>query len=94
MGDRGPRVGNHRRTPRKFGRFVRTVAGHFEGRVDRYSIWNEPNWATWLYPVKHAASLYRALYLAGYANVKRVDPKAKVLIGELAPSGDRARSRR
>ena len=30
------------------------VAEHFAGRVDRYSIWNEPNWKTWLGPLKAA----------------------------------------
>jgi hypothetical protein len=71
----------------KFGRFARAVAQHFEGRVDRYSIWNEPNWNTWLSPARQAASLYRKLYRAGYAAVKAVDPNAQVLIGELAPIG-------
>jgi hypothetical protein len=81
------RTGPDRPDPVKFGRFVRTVATHFAGRVDRYSIWNEPNWNTWLAPARNAATLYRKLYRAGYAAVKRVDPSAKVLIGELAPVG-------
>ncbi len=81
------RVGPDRPDPVKFARFVRTVATHFEGRVDRYSIWNEPNWNTWLAPARTAASQYRTLYRAGYAAVKSVDPSAQVLIGELAPVG-------
>src|SRR5689334_23441327 len=41
-------TGNHRVGPvspdaAKYGKFVRAVAEHFKGRVDRYSIWNEPN---------------------------------------------------
>ena len=28
---------------------------HFAGRVDRYSIWNEPNWKTWLGPLEERA---------------------------------------
>jgi hypothetical protein len=84
---RDHRVGNVAPDAARFGAFARTVATHFAGRVDRYSIWNEPNWSTWLAPQPHAASLYRALYRAGYAAVKSADPDAKVLIGELAPVG-------
>jgi hypothetical protein len=81
------RVGNVAPDAAKFGAFARTVATHFAGRVDRYSIWNEPNWSSWLGPQTRAASLYRALYRSGYKAIKRADPDAKVLIGELAPVG-------
>jgi hypothetical protein len=84
---RNHRVGNYAPDAVKFGRFARTVAQHFKGRVERYSIWNEPNWSTWLAPAKQAPSLYRKLYRAGYAAIKGVDPSAQVLIGELAPVG-------
>ena len=84
---RDHRVGNNAPDATKFGEFARTVATHFKGRVDRYSIWNEPNWNTWLYPAKSAASVYRLLYTNGYNAVKAVDPQAKVLFGELAPIG-------
>ena len=80
-------VGNYAPDSGKYGAFVRTVVKHFAGRVDRYAIWNEPNWNTWLSPGDRAASLYRHLYLAGYRNAKAADPRAKVLIGELAPIG-------
>jgi hypothetical protein len=84
---RNHRVGPYRPDPRKFAEFVTAVAEHFQGRVDRYSIWNEPNWNTWLAPGKSAPGLYRALYFAGHDAVKAADPRAKVLIGELAPTG-------
>ena len=84
---RDHRVGNNAPDAAKFGEFARTVATHFAGRVDRYSIWNEPNWNTWLYPAKSAASVYRQLYSSGYNAIKGVDPQAKVLFGELAPIG-------
>ena len=61
------------------------VAEHFAGRVDRYSIWNEPNWRTWLGPLKSAPGLYRSLYTRGYDAIKKADPRAKVLIGETSP---------
>ena len=68
------------------------VAQHFKGRVDRYSIWNEPNWPGWLAPYKSAPHIYANLYRAGYIAVKSVDPGAKVLFGELAPQAHRGKS--
>jgi hypothetical protein len=84
---RNHKVGNVAPDPQKYGAFVRTVVSHFKGKVDRYSIWNEPNWTTWLEPHKDSARLYRGLYGAGYRAVKSVDPHAEVLMGELAPNG-------
>jgi hypothetical protein len=68
-----------------FGQFASALAAHFKGRVDRYSIWNEPNWRTWLGPLKKGPSLYRSLYQRGYAAIKKADRAAKVLIGETSP---------
>jgi hypothetical protein len=72
---------------REFGEFAGVVAEHFAGRVDRYSIWNEPNWRTWLGPLKSGPALYRSLYTRGYDAIKEADPRAKVLIGETSPYG-------
>jgi hypothetical protein len=65
--------------------FVRAAAEHFKGGVDRYSIWNEPNYVSWLAPLKRAPKLYRELYVNAYAAIKSVDPKATVLIAETSP---------
>jgi hypothetical protein len=83
-------AGNHKIGPvrpkvRYFKAFARAAAKHFKGRIDRYSIWNEPNHRAWLAPIKSAARQYRALYLAGYSAIKRADPNAQVLIGETSP---------
>ncbi len=72
---------------REFGEFASVAAEHFRGRVDRYSIWNEPNWKTWLGPLKAGPALYRQLYVRGYNAVKKADRRAKVLIGETSPYG-------
>jgi len=82
---RNHRVGVYKPSSRAFGRFVRDVAKHFKGRVDRYSIWNEPNWKSWLAPHSSAPHTYKLLYLAGYRAIKSEDRKAKVLIGETSP---------
>ena len=82
------KVGPYRPDPVKFAAFVRTVAAHFKGRVDRYSVWNEPNLSPWLAPSATAPTQYRSLYKAAYGAIKTVDPKSKVLFGELAPNRD------
>ena len=68
-----------------FKHFAASAAAHFKGRVSRYSIWNEPNWYTWLSPHDEAPLLYRQLVQAGYDAIKLVDPGAEVVMGELAP---------
>jgi hypothetical protein len=82
------KVGPYRPNPTLYAQFVRTVVEHFQGRIDRYSLWNEPNWDTWLAPAKSAPAIYRHLYAAGYDAVKTTDPDAQVLFGELAPIGE------
>ena len=71
----------------EFGKWAGVVAEHFRGRVDRYSIWNEPNWKTWLGPLSNGPALYRSLYSRGYDAIKKADSRAKVLIGETSPYG-------
>jgi hypothetical protein len=83
-------TGNHRKgvyrpSARAYARFVSDVAKHFKGRVDRYSVWNEPNWKSWLAPHNSAPYIYRHLYVAAYRAIKRADRSAKVLIGETSP---------
>jgi hypothetical protein len=83
-GDR-KKVSGFKPSASEYGKFAAAAAAHFKGRVDRYSVWNEPNWKTWLGPVASQASLYRGLYTRGYAAIKKADPKAKVLIAETSP---------
>jgi Cellulase (glycosyl hydrolase family 5) len=79
------RVGVTKPNPARFAKFARDVASHFKGRVDRYGIWNEPNWLSWLKPHKSSPRIYRGLYKGAYSAIKRSDPSAKVLIGETSP---------
>jgi hypothetical protein len=83
-------TGNHKRgvykpKARAFKAFASAAAKHFKGNVDRYSIWNEPNYRGWLAPMKSSPKLYRGLYASGYSAIKRADRKAKVFFGETAP---------
>jgi hypothetical protein len=75
-----------------FGEFAAAAARHFKGRVDRYSIWNEPNYVGWLAPLSREPALYRALYMRAYAAIKGADPSAAVLIGETAPYAQKGRA--
>jgi hypothetical protein len=69
--------------------FVEATARHFGGLVNRYSIWNEPNHTGWLAPLRSAPGLYSQLYKVGYSAIKRANPGAQVLFGELAPYASR-----
>jgi Cellulase (glycosyl hydrolase family 5) len=86
------KLGNYKPNQKEFAAFVTALARHEKGRVDRYSIWNEPNWIGWLSPLKSGASQYRGLYTRGYKAIKAADPKAKVLIGETAPYAQKGRA--
>lgn len=73
-----------------FSNWVKTMVKHYKGKIRRWSIWNEPNFPYFLSTKKTPSSkntpqLYCAIYKAGYAAVKSVDKKSKVLWGELAP---------
>jgi hypothetical protein len=75
-----------------FADFARAAAEHFRGRVERYSLWNEPNWHSNLRPVAREPAIYRSLYRGGARAIRAADPRARILIGELASYGppDRA----
>jgi hypothetical protein len=73
-------------SPTRYAAWLRTVARHFNGKVTRYAIWNEPQLPRYLQPHGRAVQLYRALYKAGYAAIKGVNRRNQVLIGELTSS--------
>ena len=90
-------TGNHKVGPYKpkasaFKDFARAAAEHFKGGVTRYSIWNEPNYVSWISPLKSGPKIYRGLYTAGYSAIKSVDPSAQVLIAETSPYALRKRA--
>ena len=70
------------------------VAKRYRGRVDYYSLGNEPNLGkTWLTPrfarsggtrYDYAAAIYRKMWLAGYKSIARHDSsrRNRVLFGE------------
>jgi hypothetical protein len=96
--------------PRLYGQFVQALAKRYSGRypdesdgrllpaVRRWSIWNEPNLSSWLYPqVQHvrgqtvysAAVAYRGLVRAATAGLRAGGHRGdQVLLGETAPLGN------
>jgi hypothetical protein len=83
------KVGANRPKANHFKEFVQAAVSHLGAHVHRWSLYNEPNHTGWLKPLKSQASLYRALYLAGYNIIKAADPNDDVLIGETAPYASR-----
>lgn len=80
-------LGHYRPSPGRFATLMSAVARHFRGRVRFYSLWNEPNLTGYLDPQRDGPRIFHDLFAAGYRAVKRADPRAKVLIGEMAPGG-------
>ena len=89
----------HRPNPAEFAGFAAAVAKRYRGRVDYYSIWNEPNLdERWLTPryqrtrhgvVDVGGAIYRKLFQAGQRAIARYDParRNRVLFGEVAAIG-------
>jgi hypothetical protein len=81
-------ISYNRPKPARYKAFVTLVAKHFKGRVFRYSLWDEPNLPRWITPQSQAPRIYRALVLAAYPAIKRVDRRAAVLIGEFTSANN------
>ena len=55
-------------------------------KVDRFSVWNEPNIAGWITPTSSNAGIYRDLIYAAEKGLRAGrQPRAQLLIGEVAP---------
>jgi Cellulase (glycosyl hydrolase family 5) len=86
------KVGGDRPNVKYFKEFARVVVKHFRRNVDRYAIWNEPNYKAWLGPLKASPKIYHQIYDTSYDLVRKYDPSAKILIGETAPYSQSGRS--
>jgi hypothetical protein len=84
--------------PSEYASFARAVATRYKNQVDRYLLWNEPNQKGWLQPqwqkqgrswIPVSPHIYRDLVRAGQPAVAAADRGAEVVIGELAPVGNR-----
>lgn len=84
--------------PEEYADFAKAVATRYKAQVDRYLLWNEPNQKGWLQPQWEkiggryqpvSPHVYRSLVRAAQPVVKAADPGAEVVIGELAPVGNK-----
>src|SRR4051794_7645599 len=78
--------------PAQFPAFAEAVVRRYGALADMYTPWNEPNHPSFLAPQwvdgkPQSPHVYRAMYLAAYAAIKRVRPDAKVLLGGTASTG-------
>ena len=97
-GDPKKREPRYKPKPAEYASFARAVATRYKDQVNRYLLWNEPNQKGWLQPqwekqgrnwIPVSPHIYRDLVRAGQPAVKSADPGAEVVIGELAPVGNR-----
>ena len=86
-------------SPKEYQAFFTAVVKRYNGKtkdenqggatlpkVDRFSVWNEPNLKSWIQPTNQNAAIYRDLvYAAGAALKKGKQPRAQLYLGELAP---------
>jgi hypothetical protein len=86
-------------SPKEYQAFVTALVKRYNGRtrdenqgggllpkVDRFSVWNEPNLKGWLQPTGSNAAMYRDLFYAAEKGLKAGrQPRAQLLLGELAP---------
>ena len=84
---------------KEYGAFFTAVVKRYNGRtrdenqggeilpkVDRFSVWNEPNLKGWLQPTSKNVMLYRDLFYAAQTGLaKGGQRRAQLLLGELAP---------
>lgn len=69
-----------------FGDFVSAVATRYQGQIEAYEVWNEPNYDGFWSPMD--ATAYTALLKVAYTAIKQADPKAVVVAAGLAAANE------
>ena len=69
----------------EYGSLVGRLARHFEGRIDAYEVWNEPNSEAFF---KGTPTDYVELLKAAYRAVNEADPRAEVVAGSTQYNDD------
>ena len=72
------------RTPELYGQFARAVAQHYDGVIDKFEIWNEPNGRLFFEPDPDP-QYYTRMLKAAYVAIKSVQPDAVVVAGAFGP---------
>lgn len=80
-------AGNPPENGKDFADFVAQLAARYNGRIQAYQIWNEPNLAReWGGKRPNPAGYAQMLKLA-YSSIKSIDPNAIVITAGMAPTG-------
>lgn len=70
-----------------FAKFAGEVAKRYKNSITDWEIWNEPNYNIFWYPSANVKQ-YVVLLKASYLEIKKNNPKAVIISGGLAASGD------
>lgn len=74
--------------PDRFGQFAGDVAAHYDGQIDTWEIWNEPNIVSFAKP-RPAVDRYHDMLIAAARDIRaRTSPDKKIMTAGLAPAGD------
>lgn len=66
------------RSNKKVTQYTGSVARHFKNRVNRYTLYNEPN------EIGLEPQTYRRMYQVGYITIKKYNPAAEIEFGSLS----------
>ncbi|MDR0690230.1 MAG: hypothetical protein LBG08_08230 [Spirochaetaceae bacterium] len=61
-------------------RYVEEVVRRYQGEIDAYEIWNEPNWIFW----RGAKKDFFELSKAALGKIRELDPQAKIVVGSFS----------
>ncbi|MDQ3814449.1 MAG: hypothetical protein M3347_10920, partial [Armatimonadota bacterium] len=64
--------------PARWENYVRTVVGHYKGRIDRWEIWNEP-WGKWFIGSGGPPELYADLMKRAYRVAHEANPQSYII---------------
>ena len=70
-----------------FSDFVTAMASRYQGRIQAYQVWNEPNLAREWGGRRPDPAGYARLLRSAYSAIKGADPKATVITAGMAPTG-------
>jgi polysaccharide biosynthesis protein PslG len=73
--------------PVAYAQFLGRAVERYRGKVDAWEIWNEPN-MDWSWGSSVDPGRYADLVRAAVQSARRADPRARLVVGALAPAAD------
>ena len=80
-------AGNPPENADHFADFLTAMASRYQGRIQAYQVWNEPNLAREWGGRRPDPAGYARLLKTAYSAIKGADPKATVITAGMAPTG-------